>query len=663
MHKFFDKYGKPLMAVFMAFLMVTFLLPMAGRYTGGGRGQVIGTVGGEKLYGQDLDNARSAWQMLTRISIPTQPSPGQEPQSRSIAFALGPFAYQQINQNPLLFLLLQKEAERMGVSVSQDRLNEELTNELASAMTGDARHQSNVREAVRELLLVRDAFVRASSAVKISQPLVKHELAELGQSITIKVSEINTAGYLSKVPAPTPEQLKQQFEKYADVVGGQPSAENPFGFGYKYPDRVKVQYIVTPEADVRKSVQSSKSAYDWKVDAQKYYLQHESDYQTTTEPSSSKPFDLSASSRPTTAPTTQPFAAVEKEITDQLIETQVQQKLSQIQDYITTTMASDYVNFHSATAAQGSSAGPSSTSAPAPASSLGPAYASVEYLKKLAAAVQDQFHVLPTVVSIQDKWLDFDELARQPGIGQAHREDGIPFNSYVIGLTAPFLAAEHRTENNTLQLNQPSQPMTDANNSVYIARVTAAEPAHAPPSLSDVQAQVTEDVKKLEAFKLAEADAQKLLDAARHEGLESAGAQQKHPAVTVGPLTNRPQPVPTLNLSDASAAQFTNDAFKLLSTPTSRPSGEPVRMIPLQKDGRIFVAELGNVQAMWNEKSLPIEQAQLHIQMGNQFAQELSRDWFDFGAVKTRTQWQANENYKESQPGPSQPPPPPGPML
>src|SRR5206468_9309554 len=120
---------------------------------------------------------------------------------------------------------------------------------------------------------------------------------------------------------------------------------------------------------------------------------------------------------------------------------------------------------------------------PAPVTALGVPYDSVDYLKKLAAAVQQQFKVLPTVVSLQDNWLTNEDLAKQPGIGLAHRADSIPFAQYVMGQTAPFLPAENRSELNSLQLFQPAQPMTDANNSVYIARVSAADPAHKPATL------------------------------------------------------------------------------------------------------------------------------------------------------------------------------------
>jgi len=656
MYRLLQKHGKKLMAVFSAFLMIAFALPSATKYGGQNRGQVIGTINGEKLYNTDLADARSTWD----VAIHTRVGPRQD---HVLAEMLPQVATQQIARNPLLLLLLEREAQRMGVTVSQDSVRSFLQN-VPGLITGDEDRDARIRPVVEDLLLVATAFERASSAIKISDPLVSHELAELMQSITVNVAEVNSSAYLSKVPAPTADQIKKQFEQYADLIRGNVTATNRFGFGYKYPNRVKLQYIMVPRADVRRAVEASKTPYEWRVDAQKYYLQHQPEFQVEAPPGAKSATTAAAATRPTSGPTTQPFAAAEQHIKDQLIDAATDHTLGQIQDYLTTSMAGDYLAYHNAVGntATTTAGATQAASKPAPLTSLGVPYDSVDYLKKLAAAVQQHFKVLPSVVSLQDNWLTAEDVAKLPGIGAARRADTIPFAQYVMTQTAPFLPEANRNSINTLQVLQPAQPVTDANRAVYLARVSAADPAHRPASLAEVEQQVVADIKTQAAFEMAQAEAQTILDQARQKGLEAGSGARR--VIPVGPLTNRGQAVPTLALTGDSAAQFTNEAFKLLSTPASRPAGKPVELIPLNKDGRIFIAELGNVEAMWNQRSFAIEQARMHMMMGTELAAAFGRGWFDYASVKSRLNWQANEAYKESDnPAPAPEPPPAAPIF
>src|SRR5688500_7803220 len=104
--------------------------------------------------------------------------------------------------------------------------------------------------------------------------------------------DFTTAKYLDAAKAQpiTAEQLNAHFDKYADTVAGDASDANPFAFGYKYPDRVKLQYVAITRADVRKVVEASKTAYDWEVEARKYHRQNQAEFKPdpTTQPK--KPF-------------------------------------------------------------------------------------------------------------------------------------------------------------------------------------------------------------------------------------------------------------------------------------------------------------------------------------------------------------------------------------
>ena len=163
-----------------------------------------------------------------------------------------------------------------------------------------------------------------------------------------------------------------------------------------------------------------------------------------------------------------------------------------------------------------------------------------------------------------------------------------------------------------------------------------------------------------QAYELAKADATRLLDAARKQGLDAAAAA-KVSVVHVGPLTNRSgQAIPGLALPAGPAANdFVGGAFDLLSVPTSRPSGKPVALIPLPRDGRVVVAELGNVDATWTAHSLPIEQARYQAVLTQKMQDDFVRWWFDYPSLQSRLGFTPEPAFKDNEttsgPPPEQP--------
>jgi hypothetical protein len=669
MYRFIQKHGKKLMAVFAAFLMISFAA--TGLSPGGsGRNPVVGRIDGEKIRGQDVFAARADWQLLQKI-------PDQR--GRPLSSLLGPQTDAEISRNPILFLLLQKEAQQLGVTVSNDTLQGMLTN-TPGLITTDPDRNEQIARAVRGLLLIAQTASRAGSVIKITEPMVKHELAQLGQSINLNLVDFTTAKYLDQARSaePTAEQIKAHFEKYADTIPGTPSDANPFGFGYKYPDRVKLQYIVVPKSDVRKVVEASRSAYDWDVEGRKYYRQNQAEFKpdATTQPRSS--FDLTA---PSSQPTTKPYEAVQQDVRDKLISRETDARMTAIRNRITSTLSGDWVAYHNATGGAGAKGATTSSTAPSTATassdtSQGVPYPSFEYLQKLAQQIQanKDFGVLPTTVSVADRWLTMDELNQLPGIGQANF-NGVPLGSYILSMARPFLSAEQLKEQSSgwLRVMEPTRAMTDANDSLYIARISAAEPAHRPAAIAEVEERVKNDLATARAYELAKADAEKTLEAARQQGLKEAAAGK--PVITAGPLTNRPgQVVPALALTGQAADRFVARAFKLLSAGTSSagvPSAEvpsagvssagattqaspstavastqgaggakkPIELIELPRDGRVLVAELGDVQAMWTDRSLPMEEAQIQMALGRRLAQAFAQGWFNFDSVVARTKF------------------------
>jgi hypothetical protein len=600
MSNFFRKNNKKLLAIFAAFLMVAFIAEL-GISRGGGRGAsdhvIAHLADGEELRASEAQEAEAEWRMLTQLHMAQPPGSRSQFGAMPIAYRLGQFGAAEIQQHPRLFLLLQREARRMGVSVSPDRVNDVMVNDLdQSGMPTDRASRERVRRAIEHLLLVESAFQRAASVVKVSDPAIKHELAMRGQDITVNMVEFSAAAHADKVAAPTTQQVQQQFERFANVDPKAPSSDNPFGFGYRYPNRVKLQYISIPRADVRKAIESGKSEYEWEVEAQKYYLQNPQQFPTTrkAQPTTAATTHPTSQAAAAAEPTTRPFAEVKADARDRVINPEIDRRMVEIQNRITAIMQADYQKFRTAA---GGATQPTTANVKAD-SSLGVPYGSYEYMQKLAQTIQKEFKVLPTVAAFDDEWRSADQLAALPAIGASFDEQGQTLAQYATEQSVPFLDPARKDDTAALAVFAPSHALRDHTNNVYIFHLTAADVAHAPASLAEVQQQVTADVKTAATFEAAKAQANKTLDQARQSGLKQAAQSASRNVLTVGPFSSDVRgKLPGFDLKDTeSYGQFARGAFKLLSTPTSRPSGEPVALVELAKEGKVYVVELVNVQ-------------------------------------------------------------------
>ncbi len=138
-------------------------------------------------------------------------------------------AVQLINHEPDTFLLLQKEAIRMGLAPSADRVEELMNNQITLDSKSSPEDVYATRQAFSAIVLVRAGYERASSVLKVTAPEKQYQAAMMGQKIKLSYLAFDVAEFKPAVPAATTEQLKAQFDKYANVLADQPSETNPFG--------------------------------------------------------------------------------------------------------------------------------------------------------------------------------------------------------------------------------------------------------------------------------------------------------------------------------------------------------------------------------------------------------------------------------------------------
>jgi hypothetical protein len=92
-------------------------------------------------------------------------------------------------------------------------------------------------------------MITSSGDVTISQ--VKAAIGREGEKINAEFVKINASDFVAAQPEPAAEELDAQFEQYKSFLPGQITDQNPYGFGYKLPAMIAIEYLVLKLDDVR----------------------------------------------------------------------------------------------------------------------------------------------------------------------------------------------------------------------------------------------------------------------------------------------------------------------------------------------------------------------------------------------------------------------------
>jgi len=285
---------------------------------------------------------------------------------------------------------------------------------------------------------------------------------------------------------------------------------------------------------------------------------------------------------------------------------------------------------------------------------------SYDYLQRLAQTIQRDYKVLPTVAAFDDKLRDQTELAELPNIGGAFADDTPGFAQYATTAGEPFVPADRKDDPSVLSLFEPSRPLRDSANNVYVFRLTAARPAHAPATPAEVDEPLRRDVIAAAAYEQAKADATALVDTARQSRLKAAAQGAQKNVLTVGPFpTDVRGAMPGLQLKDAANAAFAQGAFKLITMSTTRGGGKPVALIELPREGTLYVAELLDVAARPQMAMMGSLEAEVERGVLQELQQYFQAEWFDFDNARRRLNYASAEPDRQSEdPIPAAPPRP-----
>jgi len=101
-----------------------------------------------------------------------------------------------------------------------------------------------------KLLAVLEYAKMMCSSEDITSSQIMHNVSLNEEKIDVEFVKFDSTVFAETQPEPSQEKIVKHFDKYKKFFAGAVSKENPYGFGYKLPDRVGLEYIVVKLDDI-----------------------------------------------------------------------------------------------------------------------------------------------------------------------------------------------------------------------------------------------------------------------------------------------------------------------------------------------------------------------------------------------------------------------------
>jgi hypothetical protein len=244
--------------------------------------------------------------------------------------------YEERQTSPAIYwLLLTREAESAGIRVPTSDVGA-LLNRLMSPQSQLFRGQSypvvmgglvgkfrvsedTILATFGKLLAVLQYSQTICSVEDVTLPELTHIASQGGNTLNAEFVQLPARAFIDKQNPPADAALQAQFDKYKNNPPGHVTQDNPFGFGYKLPDRIQLDYVALKLKDVAGIVQPPTQE-----DTELYYRQNRQRLFTREVPS-----DPNDPNSPKTQQVTS-YAEVADTIMEQLNKQRITAKAEQI---------------------------------------------------------------------------------------------------------------------------------------------------------------------------------------------------------------------------------------------------------------------------------------------------------------------------------------------
>ncbi len=483
MLRFLRKYNKFILAVFGSLLLVVFLIPEAiqrlGNYSARG-GTTWGTyvnANGKSVTatGWDQEQAQQALRLFEKLSP-----------DGSILTVLGV-------REPEHWFLLAQEARNAGLmggpteALSILSGGEQDPRQMLVRLASEAQIPDSNRalEILNEMLAIQRLVSLYAAAGKFSDIRLKRFANDELLSVNGEYVLIRANADAEGIPDPTIAEIQAQFELYKDLEPG----EGDYGFGYRLPDRVKLEWFGVTATSVRESIE--RAGLPSSLDVRKHWLKNRARFSAL--PGGNNADEEAA------------FSAVESRVRGDLLAELTREKIESIKQF-----TEGELNKELRTLPRDGNY-----------RSLPENWSDIRVrFTELAERLQQEFGIeLPAYRARGNEWLTRTEVNALPEIGftrtdrygQSRRLAEVVFAAREFG----------RRDVAIIQQGVAGPPMTTSDGSFYFFRILDTSPAHAPTSVDEVQEQVVRDLKRLAHQKQLAEQLESLRDRALTEGFDT----------------------------------------------------------------------------------------------------------------------------------------------
>ena len=245
MMKFFRKYTKHLLAIFMALLLIVWLagdaLRSLLREQGHGEEEVRGEAFGESVQLKDMLPAFAEANILDMLY------PAWREPWRGLAVREEPLT-------PEEWYMLDAAARKSGVFVAQEAVNR-LKARIPAQVLAAIRERSklsmdDIDRALQSFLRVQEMFHQAAGALRPSEPDLQDYVRQVAEKVRVKLVTFEGAKFAEESYQPTDEEINAHFEKYKDQDPARGSVKE---FGYRLPEAAQIEYIQVSVAELAKT--------------------------------------------------------------------------------------------------------------------------------------------------------------------------------------------------------------------------------------------------------------------------------------------------------------------------------------------------------------------------------------------------------------------------
>lgn len=465
MFKFLRRYNKWILAVGGTLLMIVFLIPQAIDTLS--RQAAVGNVAWATIGPNDDDvsgkDRRECQAQLEALEVVQRASPG--------------LAITDLPEHWYLLLLEADEAGLTGAGASA-----QLPSAQMDVYYQLAGRRKTVDEALGNLLAIQRMMQMYQSAGKLSDSRLRGEARRMFHSVEARILPIEASAE-TDAPDPAQAEIDAQFEKYSDVVPGSPDAETGApGFGYRLPDRFKVEWITVSADSVREMIEAGDALNAVAL------FKHWQRYQTDK---SFPEFD---------AETDIPDAVIED-----LTQTLVDEALAEIERFMTDRIVSTWRRIDTL---DGFMVLPDD---------WGDVRTDFAALAEEIQADRPDLP-LPAFQSIGDRWLGIQDIADLGALATATTDRyGVqPVRAAQLIQAIREFGGDPAV---IAQTGVAGPPLHDRDGTIVFYRVTDVDPARPPHDVTEVRDEVVRDLRLMADYERLKAMASSLKEEAKQQGL------------------------------------------------------------------------------------------------------------------------------------------------